>query len=318
MSAPEHERTEPWWIPGSSTGAATSGCPSTRAPTRARCCPTRRARSGGAWCSRRACCPAGTAASSSSASTGRTSSTPRPRSRWSASSAATSTSTSRTCGCSACASAPTSTSSTRACSARTPTPRRTSRIPTTSTRSCRPRPPPPSGRSSGSTSYPLIDEDRRRTARFAAERPDLTALTDAELVARARWFVPELDNGFARHDYASLASTIGPSILAGLCASIGEPDLQLELISGLGDVDSASPSWGLWSLSREANASPEITALFDEGPDAVLAAIADPQTDATRALRRVVRDVHARVRLPRPQRVGHPRAVVGGRPAGRR
>ena len=134
----------------------------------------------------------------------------------------------------------------------------------------------------GSTSYPLIDEDRRRTARFAAERPDLTALTDAELVARARWFAPELDNGFARHDYSSLASTIGPSILAGLCASIGEPDLQLELISGLGDVDSASPSWGLWALSREANASPEITALFDEGPDAVLAAIADPQTDATR------------------------------------
>ena len=94
--------------------------------------------------------------------------------------------------------------------------------------------------------------------------------------------MPELDNGFARHDYASLASTIGPSILAGLCASIGEPELQLELISGLGDVDSASPSWGLWSLSREANASPEITALFDEGPDAVLAAIADPQTDETR------------------------------------
>jgi pyruvate,water dikinase len=134
----------------------------------------------------------------------------------------------------------------------------------------------------GSTSYPLIDEDRRRTARFATERPDLTALTDAELVARARWFAPELDNGFARHDYSSLASTIGPSILAGLCASVGEPDLQLELISGLGDVDSASPSWGLWALSREANASPEITTLFDDGPDAVLAAIADPQTDASR------------------------------------
>ena len=116
-----------------------------------------------------------------------------------------------------------------------------------------------------------------------AERPDLTTLSDAELVARARSFAPELDNGFARHDYASLASTIGPSILAGLCASIGEPDLQLELISGLGDVDSASPSRGLWVLSREANASPEVSSLFDEGPAAVLAAITDPQTDATRA-----------------------------------
>lgn len=135
----------------------------------------------------------------------------------------------------------------------------------------------------GRTSFTEIDEDRARTARFAQERPDLTTLSDAELVARARSFAWELDNGFARHDYSSLASTIGPSILAGLCASIGEPELQLELISGLGDVDSASPSRGLWVLSREANGSPEITALFDEGPDAVLAALAYPATDATRA-----------------------------------
>lgn len=134
-----------------------------------------------------------------------------------------------------------------------------------------------------SSSFPLIDEDRRRTSRLAAERPDLTGLSDAELVSRARSFGPELDNGFARHDYSSLASTIGPSILAGLCASVGEPDLQLELISGLGDVDSASPSWGLWALSREANASAEMSALFDEGPEAVMAAISDPSTDDTRA-----------------------------------
>ncbi len=135
----------------------------------------------------------------------------------------------------------------------------------------------------GSTSYPLIDADRERTARLAADRPDLSTLSDAELVARARSFVPELDNGFARHDYSSLASTIGPTILAGLCGSIGRPDLQLELISGLGDVDSASPSRGLWQLSREANASAEITALFDQGPEAVLAAIVDPGTESTRA-----------------------------------
>lgn len=135
----------------------------------------------------------------------------------------------------------------------------------------------------GRSAFEEIDEDRRRTSLLAQQRPDLRALSDVELVARARSFAGELDNGFARHDYSSLASTIGPSILAGLCASVGEPALQLELISGLGDVDSASPSWGLWRLSREANASAELTALFDEGPAAVLAAIGEPQTDATRA-----------------------------------
>ncbi len=134
----------------------------------------------------------------------------------------------------------------------------------------------------GSTSFPLIEEDRRRTSRFRAERPDLTALSDAELVARARFFIPELDNAFARHDYSSLASTLGPTMLAGLCASVDRPDLHLSLISGLGDVESASPATGLWTLSRAANASAEITALFDSGPEAVLAAVQNPATPAQR------------------------------------
>jgi len=135
----------------------------------------------------------------------------------------------------------------------------------------------------GSTSFPTIDEDRRRTAALAASRPDLTSLSDGELVARARSFIPELDNGFAMHDYSSLGSTLGPGILAGLCAQVGMPELQLELISGLGDVDSASPSRGLWRLSRAANASPDVTALFDAGAETVLAALQDPQTDDVRA-----------------------------------
>jgi pyruvate,water dikinase len=57
----------------------------------------------------------------------------------------------------------------------------------------------------GSTSFPLIDADRVRTSRFRAERPDLQAMSDVELVVRARSFIPELDNAFARHDYSSLA-----------------------------------------------------------------------------------------------------------------
>jgi pyruvate,water dikinase len=135
----------------------------------------------------------------------------------------------------------------------------------------------------GSSTFPTIDDDRRRTAALAADRPDLATLTDVELVARARSFAPELDNGFAMHDYSSLASTLGPGILSGLCGQAGMPELQLELISGLGDVDSASPSRGLWRLSREANASPELTTLFDEGPAAVLAAILSPSSPDTRS-----------------------------------
>jgi len=142
----------------------------------------------------------------------------------------------------------------------------------------------------GATSFPTIDEDRARTAALRRHRPDLTSLTDAELVAHARSFAPELDNGFAVHDYSSLASTIGPSMLGGIAASVGKADLVLDLISGLGDVDSASPSTGLWRLSREANATPELRALFEQGAAAVHAALGSATDGPVAAFARSFQD----------------------------
>jgi pyruvate,water dikinase len=62
-------------------------------------------------------------------------------------------------------------------------------------------------------------------------------------------------------------------MLAEACAEAGEPAALLDLISGFGEVPSASPSWGLWRLSRLANASPEVSALFDQGVAAVAEAL---------------------------------------------
>ena len=62
-------------------------------------------------------------------------------------------------------------------------------------------------------------------------------------------------------------------MLAEACAGAGEPAALLDLISGFGEVPSASPSWGLWRLSRLANASPEVSALFDRGVAAVAEAL---------------------------------------------
>src|SRR4051812_17758034 len=126
----------------------------------------------------------------------------------------------------------------------------------------------------GRTEFPEIDEDSRRVRELRRARPDLARLSDSELVAYARSFLGELDNAFAKHDYSSLASTVGQAMLGQLCASVGRPDMLLDLISGLGDVESASPSAGLWDLSRRVRASHELTALFDQGPPAVARALA--------------------------------------------
>lgn len=119
-------------------------------------------------------------------------------------------------------------------------------------------------------SFPEIDEDRRRVLTIRTGRPDLGMLTDAELVARARSILPELDNGFYRHVFSSLPSSVGPAQLAEICAQLGRPDAALELISGLGDVDSAGPSTGLWSLARIVRGSKRLSAAFDHGSDTVV------------------------------------------------
>ena len=111
--------------------------------------------------------------------------------------------------------------------------------------------------------FPQIDADLDRVLARRRDRPDLAALSAAGLVAHARSFLPELDNAFARHDYSTFGSAVGPAMLAEACAAAGEPAALLDLISGYGEVPSASPSWGLWHLSRLPSASPEFTEAFD-------------------------------------------------------
>ncbi|MFE9644648.1 PEP-utilizing enzyme [Streptomyces sp. NPDC006365] len=121
----------------------------------------------------------------------------------------------------------------------------------------------------GQADYPEGDADRERLRRIRRERPGLASLSDVELVAYARSLLDEVETTFQRHVETSLPASVGPAILGPLCASVDRPGTMLDLISGLGNVDSASPSTGLWTLSRQVVASAELTALFDQGPAAV-------------------------------------------------
>jgi rifampicin phosphotransferase len=123
----------------------------------------------------------------------------------------------------------------------------------------------------GAERFEKIEADLERVLAKRRGRPDLTALDASELVAYARSFLPELDNAFAVHDYSTLGSSVGPAMLAEACAAAGQPEALLDLISGWGEVPSASPSWGLWHLSRLANASPELGRPFAEALDGFLA-----------------------------------------------
>ncbi|MEU3340089.1 PEP-utilizing enzyme [Streptomyces sp. NPDC002144] len=121
----------------------------------------------------------------------------------------------------------------------------------------------------GQSNFPEADADRERLRLLRRERPDLSELSDGQLVAHARSLLGEVETTYQRHVESSLPASVGPAILGPLCASVDRPDAMLDLIGGLGDVDSASPSDGLWTLSRQVANSPELTALFDRGAAAV-------------------------------------------------
>ena len=114
---------------------------------------------------------------------------------------------------------------------------------------------------------PELLDDQAETKRLRAARPDLSAMSDEELLARGvdLYGGAMLRHLFAQHLHATYASTVPLGILAGVTAAVGRPELVTALISGVGDIDSAAPSMAMWELSRLTRRSPVLTALFDSG-----------------------------------------------------
>ena len=121
------------------------------------------------------------------------------------------------------------------------------------------------------TVWPEIDEEKAAVAELRAGRPDLTTLSDAELVARAREIQPLLRKLFDSHTVTSSSSGVAPGILFAVGEAIGDPTVPMKLVAGIGDVDSAEPSYAMWDLSRLIRSSDELTSIFGAGVDGVLA-----------------------------------------------
>lgn len=115
------------------------------------------------------------------------------------------------------------------------------------------------------TEWPEIDEAKAATIALRQGRPELGSLSPAELVARARELQPGLISGFETHCVASSSSGIAPGILFAVGEAIGDSAVPMQLIAGIGDVDSAEPSFVLWELSRMVRESADLTAAFDAG-----------------------------------------------------
>ncbi|MDQ3146957.1 MAG: PEP-utilizing enzyme [Actinomycetota bacterium] len=115
-------------------------------------------------------------------------------------------------------------------------------------------------------SLPELLDDQQAMERLRAERPDLSSLSEAELLARTRelmgtWF----RRLFGQHIHTSFSALTSAGVIAQVCEALGDPTLAMRLVAGLGGVDSAAPSWAMWDLGRLVAGSPALTAQFDQG-----------------------------------------------------
>jgi len=101
-----------------------------------------------------------------------------------------------------------------------------------------------------------------------ANRPDLTVMTDRELIDHATNLADtHFEMLFTEHIFISFLATLPIGIITKVCAAVGRPTDALKLLAGLGDVESAAPAMAMWDLGRLAAASSDLNALFDQGYD---------------------------------------------------
>ncbi|MCA1846387.1 MAG: phosphoenolpyruvate-utilizing protein, partial [Actinobacteria bacterium] len=122
----------------------------------------------------------------------------------------------------------------------------------------------------GATDLKSLDAERAEVRAEIAARPDLTALSSAELAARISQWNAMFQRLFQTHIEVSLKAGIGLGAVAQACAAMQVPELSLTLVAGIGDIDSAAASVQMWDLGRMVAASPRLMAEFDAGVSGLL------------------------------------------------
>jgi pyruvate,water dikinase len=118
---------------------------------------------------------------------------------------------------------------------------------------------------------PWLEQDAAEAAKVREDRPDLTLLTNSELLARHRTVMYDVYTPvLVKHFLLVYESSIAAGMLNALVASLDDPSLSVRLMSGWGTVASAAPAHALWVLGRRVAESAELTALFDAGSDDLL------------------------------------------------
>lgn len=145
----------------------------------------------------------------------------------------------------------------------------------------------------GATDLAALDAERVEVVQAVAQRPDLSRASTAQLVARITGFDDLFRRLWCRHIEVSLKMGVGLGAISQIATAIGRTELALQLVGGVGDVDSAGAPQAMWPLGRQVASSPHLTRLFDAGVTGLHQRLtADPHADSA-AFCRALNDVLA-------------------------
>ena len=108
-----------------------------------------------------------------------------------------------------------------------------------------------------------LTEHRRATIALRDARPDYDDRSDREIWAHLEELRPLHRTYFQEHLFASTLVTVPVGAIQNAATAVGRPDLIMPLLSGVGKVDSAQPSYAMWELSRLDPTSEEFRDGFD-------------------------------------------------------
>ena len=108
-----------------------------------------------------------------------------------------------------------------------------------------------------------LESDKAESLRLRAARPDFGAMSIEALLGFVMAQRPVIRRMFHQHISQSVGASVGPGILAQICGAIGQPTWAMRLMTGMGGVDSAAPSYAMWEMSRRAKSSKVLSAIFE-------------------------------------------------------
>jgi phosphohistidine swiveling domain-containing protein len=122
----------------------------------------------------------------------------------------------------------------------------------------------------GAESVPYADAFVAKVRRWAAERPDLAALSDEELLRYGREACYRLRETWDVYARIVVSASIGPATVSAIAAGVGRGGDAVAVFTSLGGVETAGTAGRVWELSRTVRASTALSAAFDAGTDGLL------------------------------------------------